>query len=466
MQTPWSKQHKREFAGAQYSLSNSFAQPLTWNELQHHATATTSSGDSADSSQESSSSSCQAILDEYHNGISFEYTPNGGSFDLRTAIAELYNHETNNDSHSNHNKYYNQFSPRDHVLVTAGGQVAIQLAVQAIATAASKSSSSRITSDRRPRPRLHAIVFTPGYQSNIQSPTWVGAKVTKIPRRPEKQWQIDIADVQQAIQQIHDKEDAGSVTIFMILNEPHNPSGIVMSQTTQQQLVNLCRQYNIIIIADEVYRLLEHEGTQRIPAFCQVYEKAISIVTMSKPWGACGITIGWCICQDTTLVQHIWNAQYFGTACMSRAAELHALLILKLSSRILHDRLSILQYNKKQLQNVIETQYPDLLAWQRPNAGAICFVKFQGPLTSQQFGQILRKHNISIKPAYCFIGHMNDDDDDDDTNTTELQQYFRVGFGERKMLTALEAFVKVMETYKDEWRATMGQQQQQQQQGN
>ena len=107
MQEPWSKQHKIDFKGAKFSLSNSFAHPLTHAELVKYTQAR---GD-------------DALLDAYDNH-SLEYTPNGGSLDLRREISNLYNDRYNDAGIT--------ISPEDNVLVTAGGQVAIQLVAQAI----------------------------------------------------------------------------------------------------------------------------------------------------------------------------------------------------------------------------------------------------------------------------------------------------------------------------------------------
>jgi aspartate/methionine/tyrosine aminotransferase len=211
----------------------------------------------------------------------------------------------------------------------------------------------------------------------------------------------------------------------------------------QQELIDVCREHNIVILSDEVYRLLEHEPeNDRIPAMAEAYEKGISCVTMSKPWGACGVTIGWLVCQDLTMVEQLWDCQYFGTACMSRASELQAIMVLRASDVILKDRISIIRHNKQLLQEIIEERYPDLLEWQRPNAGAIAFVKFKGPLSSTEFGDLLAQHGISIKPAYCFSDKVTPDID-----------YFRVGFGERTIPEALNAFVEVIEQHKDQWRS-------------
>eukprot|EP00934_Nitzschia_sp_Nitz4_P002156 Nitzschia sp. Nitz4//scaffold71_size96697//33752//34930//NITZ4_004691-RA/size96697-processed-gene-0.32-mRNA-1//-1//CDS//3329557235//2156//frame0 len=391
MQIPWSKKHKQDFQHGkvpiQFNLSNSFAEPLSQSELEQR---TKERGD-------------LQLLHQYQHDHSLEYTPNGGSQDLKEEIAKLYG---------------NNITP-DHILVFPGAQVAIQTAAQAFCSEG------------------HAIVFVPGYQSTIESPEWVPGctGVTQIPRSPANDWQMDLDLVRAAI-----RED----TKYLVMNEPFNPGGIVMNKSLQKDLVELCDEHGIVILSDEVYRLLEHDPSDRIPAMAEVYDKGISCVTMSKPWGACGITIGWLACPNLDMMQRLWNCQYFGTACMGRATELQAMMILRASEDILKDRMAIIRHNKKLLQEVVEERYPDLLEWSRPNAGAIAFLKFKGPLTSQELGQLLQSKGISMKPSYCFM----------ETTVPNLD-YFRVGFGERKMPIALDAFVAVMEAHKDEWRRAM-----------
>lgn len=121
-------------------------------------------------------------------------------------------------------------------------------------------------------------------------------------------------------------------------------------------------------------------------------------------------------------------------------------MVLRASDTILKNRRSIIRHNKALLQDVIESKYPDLFEWRRPNAGAIGFVKFKGPLTTLELGNLLAQHGVSIKPAYCFSEVVTPDID-----------YFRVGFGEKKMPLALDEFVKVVEEHKVAWREALQQ---------
>lgn len=381
---PWSKKHKRvtkaAVGGLPYSLSNSFAQPLTHPELIKHSLAR---GD-------------QKLVDAYNNhGLG--YTPNGGSLDLREEIAKLYGPDIT----------------ANNILVFTGAQVALQTASLALVD-----------------PSSHSIVFTPGYQSVQESPGHAGSQVTKIKLRAENNWQIDPREVEEAIREN---------TRYIVVNEPYNPAGTLMSAERQMQLKNIAERHDICILSDEVYRLLEHDPTDRLPAMADLYKKGISAVTMSKPWGACGITIGWLATQDLAVKEKLVDVQYFGTACPSRASELQAIMVLRASNVILQKNLVFIRHNIKLLHEFMQ-QYSDWFEWVPPKAGAVAFIKFKGPLTSSELGEELAKSGISIKPAYVFSDVVTEDND-----------YFRVGFGEEVMPKALEALTEFVEQHKELW---------------
>lgn len=220
---------KREFKGCEYSLSNSFAEPLSMPEL---VRLVEEAGDATD------------LLSEYQ-GHDLRYVPNGGSADLRSDIASV---------------VYGGNLSADGILVFPGGQLAVQTAAQAFASGG-----------------CHSIVFSPGYQSTIDSPNWVAGNggVTTLPRRAEDGWQVRPDDIRKAI-----RPNTG----YLILNEPYNPGGVVMDAELQREVIEICREHGIVVLCDEVYRLLEHRDADRLPSMAEAYEKGVSAVTMSKPW--------------------------------------------------------------------------------------------------------------------------------------------------------------------------------------
>lgn len=381
LREPWSKRHKIVTNKTVFSLSNSFAQPLDCKEL---LAMTRARGD-------------DDLIDEFQNH-SLAYTPSGGSLDLREEIAALYGQNIN----------------AENIVVFTGAQVALQTAAFAII-----------------EENNHAIVFSPAYQSVQQAPLFAGADITVIALSAENNWQIDVSEVERAIK---------PNTKYMVINEPYNPAGTLMSISTQQQLKDLAQHHGIYLMFDEVYRLLEHKSGDRLPAMAELYNKGLSASTFSKPWGAGGIAIGWVALQDMSLKQRLVDAQYFGTVCPSRAGEIQAIMVLRSSEKILDRNLAIIQHNLKLIDAFIEN-YSDLFEWVRPNAGAIGFIKFKGPLNSNELGVELAKASISIKPAYVFAD-----------NSDAFSDYFRIGYGEKIMPAALAALEAYVSEHCDTWR--------------
>ncbi|MEJ2176770.1 MAG: pyridoxal phosphate-dependent aminotransferase, partial [Gammaproteobacteria bacterium] len=336
------------------------------------------------------------LVDEYTNHP-LSSTPNGGSLDLREEVAGFYGAKIG----------------AENILIFPGGQVALQTAAYAVLDRDS-----------------HSIVFAPSYQSLQQAPKHATGKVTKIQLNAKSQWQIDPDEVVSAIE---------SNTRYLVLNEPLNPTGTVMKRDVQKKLIHIARQHNITILSDEAYRLLEHDEKDRLPAMADSYENGISACTMSKPWGACGITIGWLALQDLELKQKLVDVQYFGTACPSRASEIQAIMTLRADDLIRARNIRIIQSNLLLVDEFMDA-YKDFFEWIRPTASTVGFVKFKGPLSTEELGEQLATAGISIKPAYAFSDHITEDTD-----------YFRIGFGEEVMPKALEALANFVEENKGTW---------------
>ena len=248
---PWSKRHKavtkNDREGLQYNLSNSFAQPTSQAELERFAT-------------ERGDDELIAAYRDHPLG----YTPNGGSQDCRMAVAGAIFDDCGADD----------------ILITAGGQVALQTVAFALLD---KDS--------------HAVVFTPSYQSCQECPLHAGAAVTKVRLTRENNWDIDIAALEDACR---------FETKLILLNQPWNPAGTLMSREKLEDIIDVARRCGASgawILADEIYRFLEHDSTNRLPTIADLYEKGVSIGALSKPFGAGGVEVG-----------------LFGGRCAARAA--------------------------------------------------------------------------------------------------------------------------------------------------
>jgi aspartate/methionine/tyrosine aminotransferase len=118
--------------------------------------------------------------------------------------------------------------------------------------------------------------------------------------------------------------------------------------------------------------------------------------------------------------------------------------------------MEIILRNKAKWIAFIEKKYSGWFEWTRPNAGAIAFVKCKVPYTSsERLGKQLAEVGISIKPAYCFSDNMVRTATSDNA-LDEVENYFRIGFGERKMALVLDALEKFVQANEATWRRNQG----------
>ena len=83
-------------------------------------------------------------------------------------------------------------------------------------------------------------------------------------------------------------------TRVVIVCNPSNPTGTVYSREELEMVADFCRDHNLFLISDEVYREFVYDGRKAISALelKDVDEFAIVIDSLSKRYSACGIRLG------------------------------------------------------------------------------------------------------------------------------------------------------------------------------
>jgi aspartate/methionine/tyrosine aminotransferase len=330
------------------------------------------------------------------NDHSLGYADNGGSQDVREELATLYD-----DSIS-----------ADNIVIFPGAQ-----------TAMTTTTFAMIHNGD------HAVIITPSYQSLEEGVKYAGGTVTRVGLTPENNWQIDVDAVRNAIQ---------DNTKYLIFNDPHNPSGSLLKENIKKELVSIAEEKDILILSDEVYRLLEINPDDRSNSIAEMTQNGIALGTMAKPWGAGGACIGWAVCQDKTIIEKIRKAQHLFAVCVSRAGEIQARMVVRASNQIIERNINIIKDNLK-LLDVFFDENSDLFEWMKPEAGGTGFVKFKGPITSDELAKELLEEGILVFPSYIFDCEDN------------LKQYFRIGFSRKTMPAALDAFKEFVDERRAQW---------------
>ena len=98
------------------------------------------------------------------------------------------------------------------------------------------------------------VVPTPCWVSYSPQAQIVGRQVVSIPTSFENEWHLQPDNLRQLCEQ-----DPGRPRL-VILNYPGNPEGGTYSQKTLKEIAEVAREYDIIILSDEIYGKLTHSG--------------------------------------------------------------------------------------------------------------------------------------------------------------------------------------------------------------
>ena len=131
----------------------------------------------------------------------------------------------------------------------------------------------------------------------------------------------------------------------MVVNFPHNPTGFLPTPEFVRELSALSDRHGFIIFSDEVYRGLELDRSDRLPAFADLNERAVSLGVMSKTYGLAGLRIGWLATRDDDLFRELAAFKDYTTICNSAPSEFLATLALRHAGVIAERNLQIIRDN-------------------------------------------------------------------------------------------------------------------------
>jgi aspartate/methionine/tyrosine aminotransferase len=310
------------------------------------------------------------------------YTESQGSPELRQAISQL----------------YERIMPGD-ILVHAGAEEAIFIFMNAMLEAGD-----------------HVVVHYPCYQSLAEVARSIGCDVTEWRTAEQDVWELDIDFLRKSIR---------PNTRAIVVNCPHNPTGYLMSRDKQQEIIAIAAEHDILVFSDEVYRFLEHNPDDRLPAACNLYDNAVSLGVMSKTFGLAGLRIGWIATRNPEVYQRMAAFKDYTSICNSAPSEFLAAVALRNREPIIRRNLAIVRENLGVLDAFFARRH-EVFAWSRPKAGSTAFPSLQIERDIETFCvELVEATGVLLLPGTCFDAG---------------NRHFRVGFGRKNLPECIEKF--------------------------
>jgi len=217
-------------------------------------------------------------------------------------------------------------------------------------------------------------------------------------------WALDVESLKRAVT---------SKTRLIVVTNPNNPTGAVLTESEMDEIVRAARRVNAWLIADEIYRGAEVSGPIS-PTFWGRYDKLLLTSGLSKAFGLPGLRIGWIVGPAKTIAKLCQYRDYTTltpTILSDRLARVvmepaRREAILKRTRNIIHDHLP-------RLESWIHS-HDDIFTYIPPIAGAIAFFGYKLPIASSAlFDKLRTEQSVLITPGDHF----------------GVGKYVRVGYG-------------------------------------
>ena len=186
-------------------------------------------------------------------------------------------------------KKFNTNVSRDNIIVSPGARFSIFTAISTLLN-----------------PGDEMIVIEPAWPAYKECALNSGIKVRTINTTIEDKWEPSLEKIENTI---------NSNTKMIVLNYPNNPTGKILPEKLQDDIVNLARKNSLYVLSDEIYSQYAKSSWKSILSYN--YEKSIVTQSFSKSHAMTGFRIGYGIA-DTKIIEKMAKLE---ALCLTNVSE-------------------------------------------------------------------------------------------------------------------------------------------------
>jgi aspartate/methionine/tyrosine aminotransferase len=301
------------------------------------------------------------------------YSEARGTVELRTLLAETYTGVSAED-----------------VLVTTGAIEANFLVFNALI-----------------KPGDHVVAVSPAYQQLHSVPRSLGADVDLWDlAQPGGGFAYDLDRLESLL-----RPD----TRMIVINTPHNPTGAILTSEQLDRVIDLARERDAWILSDEAYRWLAFpDGETLVEPTRNRYDKAISVGTVSKPFGMPGLRIGW-LAANAELAQQSWALRDYITLSPAKMSDAITCALIEYRDQIMPRNQAIMSENLETAREWF-ARHSELVGWTEPRGALLAMMTYTAALDSTTLANRLAEEaGVMLAPGAAF----------------GLEGHLRIGIGQR-----------------------------------
>ncbi len=242
-------------------------------------------------------------------------------------------------------------------------------------------------------------LLNPGDEMIVIEPAWpaykdcalnAGIKVRTINTTLEDKWEPALEQIENII---------NSNTKMIVLNYPNNPTGKILPEKLQDDIVDISRKNNLFVLSDEIYSQYAKSNWKSILSYN--YKKSIVTQSFSKSHAMTGFRIGYGIA-DTKIIE--------------KMAKLQALCLTNVSEPIQYVAMKALDADTSNNTNTVQSRLDVLtqkakeigLDFDIPDGAMYLFARVkQDGFDSVQFANSALEKGLAIAPGEGFGDYKN-----------------------------------------------------------
>jgi aspartate/methionine/tyrosine aminotransferase len=256
-------------------------------------------------------------------------------------------------------------------------------------------------------PGDHVIAVYPAYQQLYSVAQGIGCEVSRWEVRNDGAgFAFDVDELERMIR---------PSTRMIVVNTPHNPTGAVLSQHDLDRIYGLAADAGALVLCDEAYRWLDMPDGSPLPApMRDLGSQAISVGTVSKPFGLPGLRIGW-IAATAEIARDCWSTRDYVSLSPGKLNDFLATIALRERERLIARNHEIVRANLETASRWF-AEHGDLVDWDPPRGGLLALMRYAVDVSSSSLADMLaREHSVMLAPGSAF----------------GFEGYLRIGIGQR-----------------------------------
>ena len=240
-------------------------------------------------------------------------------------------------------------------------------------------------------PGDRVISIMPTYQQLYSIPESYGADLQIVNLSKDNGYLPDIEEI---------KKLAVPGTKMICINNPNNPTGALIDRAYMEQIISIARQVDAYILCDEVYRHLTQTDIL-CDSIADLYEKGISVSSMSKVFSLAGLRLGWIATHDKSVIKTCLSHRDYNLISCGMFDEAVASIALKHSDKLLQRNRNIVRKNLCILDKWVQSE--SHVEYVKPHAGTTALVYYDLPIDSYTFCEnMYRETGAFVTPGDCF----------------------------------------------------------------